>query len=267
MKNVAISIIIPAYNAEKTIGRIIEKTLNQPYRNIELIVVNDGSKDRTEEVVGGYMGDKRLIAISQANRGASAARNAGIRMATGKYIMFFDADDDVVSTMIEKMFDAAEKNGECLVVCATKFGEKRVLAPEKGGIVRESIKKHVVGSILKDGLLYSPCNKIYRNDVVKKNQIVFDEKIKYGEDLIFNLAYFAQMKSIYYIKEPLYIYEYSKNGSSATTAASGAYRKAMYKALVGYVGGEGNKIQLALIRLRWRLSVLKAKVRGGRKNG
>jgi glycosyltransferase involved in cell wall biosynthesis len=265
MKEPMISIIIPAYNAARTLPVLIDSVMEQPYKNIEVIVVDDGSKDKTSEVVNKYViKNKRVILLSQSNQGVSAARNAGIRMARGEYMVFLDADDSIKTSMIEKMVNAVQKHRDSLVVCGVMIGDKEVL-PSCAGLISRDVKEHVVAAILKNGLLYSPCNKIFVSSVIKENNILFDTKVKYGEDLIFNLSYLQYMSSVYYLREPLYIYNHSRDGSSATSAVLGAYRKVMYSALRKYVGlGMQNfrmTMLLWLIRMRWGLSVQKARMK------
>lgn len=269
MKVPLVSIIIPTFNNEKTISTIIERVLGQPYEEIELIVVNDGSSDATAEVVGGYAKkDKRVLVSTQANKGASAARNAGIGLMKGDYVLFFDADDDVDAGMIGAMVEAQGKYTNSLVVCGKQVNGEALL-PQRAGIVDENVKLNVVKSILKDGLLYSPCNKIYRTDIIRKNGLLFDERIGYGEDLIFNLAYLEYADSIYYVREPFYIYHLSNGGYSAKNAKNKKYRMAMYAALEKYVGDDSKSLRLSatmkLVRLRWAISVQKAKLVEGKR--
>lgn len=97
-----ISIIIPVYNLEKYIANTIESCLGQTYDDIEVVIVNDGSTDRTEQVVGNYLCDKRVCYVRQDNAGVSAARNHGVKLATGDYITFLDGDDLLEADTIEK---------------------------------------------------------------------------------------------------------------------------------------------------------------------
>ena len=266
MKNPLVSIIIPTYNDEKTIGKIIERTLGQPYKNVEIIVVNDGSQDATADVVGEYVDmDSRLKMVTQENEGASGARNAGIKIATGDYVMFFDADDDVEDEMIEKMVGLIEKNKTSLVVCGQLIND-RALLPDKTGIIKNDLKAHVVNAILKNGLLYSPCNKIYNMQTIRDNDIQFDVKVGYGEDLIFNLEYLGFVDSIYYVRKPFYKYKHTQEGYSAKNAVSKKYRGAMYDALKNYVGDASRNVKvrfaMRLVKMRWGASVYKAKIIG-----
>ena len=263
-----VSIVVPAYNVAEKIISLLDEIMKQSLKDWELILVDDGSTDNTLEVMEQYRSDPRVSIIAQANRGASAARNAGLRMAQGEYLMFFDSDDDVATDILEKMVGAAKKNPGALVVCGKQVGKKKLM-PSKSGLVSGNVKEHVVASILKNGLLYSPCNKIYRTRTIQRNNITFPDNVVYGEDLIFNLAYLEHMDSLYYIKQALYKYNLSGGGASAKSKGVGEYRTKMLVALRRYVGNDMNaKIAatIQLIKTRWNLSVSKARL-FGRKRG
>ena len=224
--------------------------------------MDDGSTDETLEVLEQYLSDRRVSIIAQANRGPSAARNAGIRMARGEYLMFFDSDDDVESDILEKMVAAAKNNPGALVICGKQIGEKKLL-PDKNGLIKDNVKEHVANMVLKNGLLYAPWNKIFRTRVIQRNSLTFPENVKYGEDLIFNLAYLEHMDSIFYIRQALYKYNLSSSGLSAKSASEEKYRKQMMAALRRYIGNDMTaKIAaiIQLIKIRWGLSVGKAQL-------
>ena len=101
-----VSIIIPVYNSEEYIKRCLESVINQTYKNLEILIINDGSKDKSDEIIKSYK-DDRIKYITQENRGLSGARNTGIDNSTGDYIMFLDSDDsidlDAVSLLVERI--------------------------------------------------------------------------------------------------------------------------------------------------------------------
>lgn len=119
MSNPLVSIIIPAFNAEKYIKETIKSALSQTYKNIEVIIVDDGSKDKTKNIVQSIQ-DPRLNYFYQNNKGQSAARNAGIKIAKGEYIAFLDADDLFLPKKIEKQVNFLEDNPDC-GVCYCKI--------------------------------------------------------------------------------------------------------------------------------------------------
>jgi glycosyltransferase involved in cell wall biosynthesis len=118
MQSKLVSIIVPAYNAEDLISECIQSIINQTYRNIEIIVINDGSTDGTLEIVNSFT-DTRLILVSQENKGCSAAKNQGLRIAKGDFIQYLDADDYLSLDKIEKQVDKLGFNENFTAVCKT----------------------------------------------------------------------------------------------------------------------------------------------------
>lgn len=104
-----VSIIVPIYNAEKFIKKCIESILNQSYKNLELILVNDGSKDNSSKIINQYKNNKRVNIFTQKNHGAAYTRNFGLKQATGKYVTFIDSDDFIDKDYIEKYVKSFKK--------------------------------------------------------------------------------------------------------------------------------------------------------------
>jgi len=117
-KEKKISIIIPAFNAEKYISECLISVINQSYDNLEIIVVNDGSTDKTSEILNNFS-DSRIIVVNQGNKGCSAAKNIGLRMASGDYIQYLDADDYLSVDKIEKQVNLIQSKNNCISVCRT----------------------------------------------------------------------------------------------------------------------------------------------------
>ena len=215
MKNsVLLSIICPAYNAEKTIGKLIESIVSQKYKNYEFIILNDGSKDKTFEVIEGYAKKyKNIVAIDKPNTGVGDTRNEGLKIAKGKYITFADADDWYSDDFFEKIIPEIKKEDFDLLVFNAKvmnFDEYMYdLIPKKykeGSFVTcDGVKKYLQGEFCHK-IVNVPWNKIYLKDVITKNNLKYDEDKKSGEDLIFNVSYVAKIKKYKYIDEKLYYY-------------------------------------------------------------
>lgn len=193
--NNKISVIVPAYNSEKYIRKCIESIVNQTYKNIEILIVDNNSSDRTGEIVKAYSEkNDNIHYFFCEERGAAAARNYGIDRCTGEYICFVDADDFVEKTYCEIMFQTIKKNEADLCIC----GIKRI--KENGDLLQNcciddfsSISmKHFEKNLLliyNNLLLNSPVNKLYKkNRIIKK----FDNNFQIGEDLLFNLEFMNQ---------------------------------------------------------------------------
>lgn len=181
----SVSVIIPAYNAEKTIAKSIESVLNQKLKGIEIIVVNDGSTDKTYEVAKRYE-NSNVEVLNKENGGVSTARNAGIDAADGEYIAFLDSDDYYDTDAITKMYDIAKESKLDIVSCghaeknATLYGGNDQTFDDFIATTNKEIGQHYLDLFPK-----SACMKLFRTAIIKKYKIRFDEGMSLGEDLYF----------------------------------------------------------------------------------
>lgn len=105
METIKVSVIVPVYNVEEYIEECIESIVNQTLKEIEIIIVNDGTKDNSMKKIEKYLSDSRIVIINKENGGISSARNAGLKIARGEYVTFIDSDDFIKITMLEKLYD------------------------------------------------------------------------------------------------------------------------------------------------------------------
>ncbi|MCX7714962.1 MAG: glycosyltransferase [Clostridia bacterium] len=210
-----VTVIVPVYNGEKTIKRCIESILNQTYRNIEIIIVNDGSEDNSGQICRMLQSQcNNIVFIEQENCGASEARNAGIRIARGRYITFLDCDDTIYEDFIEKMHMSAEQNSDALVVTGMKVlvldSQGRILKINDKIVKTEknvlSMDMRFVVILHENNLLASVGNKLYDARILLRNNLFFGCRHISGEDLLFNLQYARYMHNIVVVNEPLYTY-------------------------------------------------------------
>ena len=202
---VKVSVIVPAYNAEKYIDKCLESLINQTLKDIEIIVVNDGSKDNTLEKINKYS-DKRIKLLNlKENKGIGHARNEGIKKALGEYIGFVDSDDYVDKNMFEKMYEKASKEKLDIVVCDfykqienTNQTIKEIIPNFKNTTLKDN------SNLLLD-INLAPWNKIYKRKLIVDNKINFDEKLKY-EDVPFVVKSLDKAKNIGKINECLNYY-------------------------------------------------------------
>ena len=207
-----VSIIIPAYNAEKYIKRCIESIIKQTYKNIEVLVVDDGSTDNTPKIIDDIaQTDKRIVVIHKQNGGVSLARNIAIEKATGKYIMFTDSDDWLENDMVEKMVNKTTSTDCDIVICGynnyyenSKQIESKLLNPKNYKLFTELITDD------KTNFGGFPWNKLMKRTCVKN---LYNANIHYFENLLFFLENFDTKTKFEYINEPLY--NYSINDTSA----------------------------------------------------
>lgn len=172
-----VSIIVPIYNAEKTIKRCIDSILNQSYKNFELLLINDGSKDQSLEIIKEYK-DKRIVVIDKKNEGVAKTRNLGIKKATGDYIMFIDNDDYIDSDYVDTYVNEIINSKSDLVI---------------GGYRRVNNKKKILFYKSPDNypwtkyIIMAPWAKIFRKKVITLNHIEFLDYC-IGEDVYFILS-------------------------------------------------------------------------------
>lgn len=203
-----VSIIIPVYNCEHTIGNIVTALLNQTYKQIQIIIVDDGSTDSTGKICKCF-NDDRIIYVKTKNKGPSAARNKGLSIADGKYICFCDADDIVEDKYIEEHMRYILK-GE--VELATTLSRKKEEEELKYKICN---KEQAFKMILKDdefgGFLW---NKIFVKKIIDENDLKLNESIWMCEDLLFVIQYILVSNKILFCYKNLYNYNQSENGIS-----------------------------------------------------
>ena len=191
--NNKVSIIIPTYNGEKYIKRTIDSIYkNQNEGNIEVIVVNDGSNDGTklilEQIKKTY---SSLIVIDKKNTGVSDSRNIGIDNSSGKWIMFCDDDDEYEEGLIEKVFNNKSEEYDLIIFGRIDInGNNKRYCNDHHEIREYSDYKIFANDRLARGkVTFSVCNKIYRSNIIKENNIQFKKELKMNEDLDFNLQY------------------------------------------------------------------------------
>lgn len=213
-----ISVIIPAYNAEKYIGESIESVLSQGIDDLEIIVVNDGSKDNTETIVRKLREKNTNIRlINQENSGVSVARNNGIKNATGKWITFLDADDAIQKGSLKKIVDM---NLDADIILGN-YSSDRLLENNKD-IVQEKLDAKVLKKAILnypkyhylcsngfklDGFNNWTCwGKLFKREWLIKNQIMFEKGITHGEDLLFDYKAYSCTERIIGIDIDMYYY-------------------------------------------------------------
>lgn len=207
-----VSVIIPVYNGEKTIERCLNSVLNQTLKDIEVIVVNDGSTDKTSDILNGFT-DSRLKIITQENAGQGFARNTGIDAATGEYVGFVDSDDTIEPEMYEEMYRLAAAGNadvvQCRIMCLWQDGRKKVLYKSalEGSVSPRSSEDYIAVYLARG--IHSPeiCNKIFRRKFMLSNNLRFGDTKKYfSEDTLFNIRMIGCLKSIYFCPKIYYNY-------------------------------------------------------------
>ncbi len=256
-----VSIIVPVYNGERTIERCLRSIQNQSYKNIEILVVNDGSTDHTEKVAQKYAaGDKRFRYIKKENSGVSHSRNVGIAAARGEFLQFVDGDDWLVKQATEEFVKTALTFGcEMVVSDYLRVRGKRFYTKGhiEGGpvITRMKYAEYMMEAPANFyfGVLW---NKFYRADIVRRFGLSCSPELDWCEDFRFNLEYLQYVGKVGVVTRPLYYYVKTK-GSLVDTQVNFQqtirtkrvlfdYYKELYKAIDLY---EENRLRIQMFYL------------------
>lgn len=206
------SVIVPAYQAEKTIKRCLDSIINQSYIDFEIIVINDGSKDNTLKICKEYEADNRIRIISQANRGISATRQLGLELSTGKYIQFIDSDDWVDTSFLEELFFLLKSNDYDMVILdyyADKINKSEYKSLGIKSLEKEALVKGLVSNI--PGVLW---NKVVKRELFSKYNVDFNSGLSYCEDWVVTYKFFNSTSKIFYYKKAFYHYDLYSNPNS-----------------------------------------------------
>ncbi len=214
-----VSVVIPAYNAEQKLERLLRSVSAQTYPALEILLCNDGSTDETLKIARAYAErEPRLTVITQENRGVGAARNTCLPRCRGKYIRFADADDTIPETSIEEMVARAERDGAELVIGGfTEYiGEiqrKKNLGGRGDTVACEVLLKQFCwhGNSYFYGVLW---NKLFRRDLIERQQNRFNEDQTWGEDFCFVSDYLCGVKTVAYMDSE--VYDYRRTPKSAS---------------------------------------------------
>lgn len=211
---IAISIIMPAYNAERYLSVTLDSVVHQKFKDFEIIAINDGSQDGSLEIMESYKSRiYNLKIINQPNSGVSSTRNKGIDLATGKYICFLDADDYLSPNYLSFLYEQAERY-QCDIMCCNYYtfsGHKAIRNEVSCGYTR-----HVSFADLRVlGHATSPCTKLYKREFILKNDVRFNPESTYGEDYFFNWKLYILTDKTFFSDTPLYGYRQSLNGATS----------------------------------------------------
>ena len=192
-----ISVVVAAYNAEKTINKCIISILNQTYKDFEILIIDDGSKDKTAEIIDDYKNNKKIKIIHQENHGIAQVRNLALEMATGNYVTFVDSDDYVDENFLWDLLQGySDKKVD---INLSIVGVRRL--QEDGEVIETDVYKE--GIYNRDKLLsyiLSPkgpqgylCNKLWRMDIIRKYNLKVDTSLFMAEDLDFCVSYISHI--------------------------------------------------------------------------
>lgn len=215
--NPLISVIVPVYNVENYLDRCVESIVNQTYTNLEIILVDDGSPDNCPMMCNDWeKRDSRIKVIHKENGGVSSARNRGLDVAKGDYIAFVDSDDYLEKEAIKIFFYSISCNDYDICICNVNnvnHNGEIIDSTEYGRceLFREEILPTFLEATVFDS--YSVWDKLYKTDLIRKNNLLFDEEKRLGEDYSFNYLCFKESTKIIAITDALYNYFQGHEGS------------------------------------------------------
>ena len=214
IKEPLISIIIPIYNVQDYLSECVDSIINQTYKNLEIILVDDGSTDDSGKIADKYAKkDKRVKVIHKTNGGQGSARNEGIKLATGDYIGFIDGDDFVDKDYYKNLIDTCDNDDIVITNAKVKYHSNKDLVKTK----LNASKKDLSSNKAKEKLIYGLCvcwNKIYNRKFLVENNIKFYPKANRIEDNYFTIKTYVLAKSIKSIDNSVYYWRMRRNSST-----------------------------------------------------
>ncbi|MGN1420913.1 MAG: glycosyltransferase family 2 protein [Eubacterium sp.] len=212
-----ITVIVPVYNVEKYLDKCVESIVNQTYKNLEIILVDDGSPDNCPAMCDEWAKkESRIKVIHKANGGLSSARNAGIDIMSGQYVMFIDSDDYIEFNAVEIMYDSIQKADFDVCVCNVNHVNNNGEIIDKTEFKPiELFNEKVIQAFLNTNVFdsSSACDKLYKFSIIEEHNLRFDETNKWGEDFPFNYFYFKFVNKMISIEDCLYNYLQGHEGS------------------------------------------------------
>lgn len=225
-----ISIVVPVYNAQEYLETCLDSLLEQTYDNYEILLIDDGSNDESGNICRYYeTKDDKIRVFFQKNRGVSCARNKGLELATGQYVMFVDADDWINNNMLSDLARQLIKAESDLVMCSfiCEYGYKSEYISSgyfsKTLLNEKEIKEQLIFGLVEKSeneeshslaTFRGPVAKLFNLELIRNEKLYFDQQLIIGEDFLFNLHYLKNCKKVLILNE--YYYHYRVNENSIT---------------------------------------------------
>lgn len=267
-----ISVIIPIYNTGDSAVKLLNKLTKQSYENLEIICVDDGSKDGSFDLVAEFIRQSELknknlnmTILRQKNQGAAGARNLGLKKASGEYVTFIDSDDEVKKTHVEDLLKSLEKDPRnALSVCGYVYRRLR-MQTEKNfftneiwtGLEEVNFRAYIVSLLASDGRMYAVINKMFRLSVIKKAKVEFPVGWDFAEDTMFVLRYLkaaeeAGFNRIGMVLKANYIYNY---GTETSTVASSSMKfsnwQKSFQNITKWVEDKKDSAEIKKLKQKW----------------
>lgn len=214
-----ISVIVPVYNVEKYLSICIESVLNQSFKNFELILINDGSSDKSGIICDKYsLKDKRISVVHKENEGVSAARNYGLKICRGEYVIFIDSDDFIDSDTLEVSYNMAKHNNiDTVIFGIESFDDsdrKELITYNQLKDTKIYSSKDAIKKFLNYEIRGYSCNRLVKRTVLIENNILYPEGIRFGEDICPTLKIISNSNKVMLFNKPMYHYRQSNSSAS-----------------------------------------------------
>ena len=267
-----ISVIIPIYNTGDSAVKLLDKLTKQSYENLEIICVDDGSKDGSFDLVAEFVRQSKLknknlnmTILRQKNQGAAGARNLGLKKASGEYVTFIDSDDEVKKTHIEDLLKSLEKEPRnALSVCGYVYRRLR-MQTEKDfftneiwtGLEEVNFRAYILSLLASDGRMYAAINKMFRLSVIKEAKVEFPVGWDFAEDTMFVLRYLkaaeeAGFNRIGMVLKANYIYNY---GTETSTVASSSMKfsnwQQSFQNITKWAENKNDSAEIKKLKQKW----------------
>lgn len=267
-----ISVIIPIYNTGDSAVKLLNKLTKQSYENLEIICVDDGSKDGSFDLVSEFIRQSKLknknlnmTILRQKNQGAAGARNLGLKKASGEYVTFIDSDDEVKKTHVEVLLKSLEKDPRnALSVCGYVYRRLR-MQTEKNfftneiwtGLEEVNFRAYILSLLASDGRMYAAINKMFRLSVIKKAKVEFPVGWDFAEDTMFVLRYLkaaeeAGFNHIGMVLKANYIYNY---GTETSTVANSSMKfsnwQKSFQNITKWAENKNDSAEIKKLKQKW----------------
>lgn len=223
-----ISVIVPVYNAEKYLARCVDSIVCQTKKELEILLIDDGSTDSSGAICDSYLADSRVRVFHIVNGGVGAARNFGISQATGKYIAFVDSDDVCHPELLERLHSALSDDPEkAMSLCGISFFYEypQVTKAVSHNAGTYSVKEYIEAILLpvRTGQFCgAPYCKLFHTDILRENGVLYPTDTTFAEDFIFNIRYLHHINKVHIVDAPLYFYQ-SDTANSLTQKNYGKF--------------------------------------------
>ena len=218
VKSEKVSVILPAYNVGEYIIECLDSITNQTYRNIEIIIVDDGSKDNTYEIAKNYeKRDNRIIVVKQENAGSGPARNKGLQIACGQYIMFVDPDDWIDSNMIQDFMEIVKEYNPDMITSGyieeyyngKTINKREFHLPDIKLCTQKEVREKYVDLFLSEAVC-APTRILYKKSIIDENNVEFPD-LRRSQDIVFNYRYYDHVKTLIASSKSYYHYRIVSN--------------------------------------------------------